>query len=266
MPRLQLGITLDSINQPLRSAVVIAAQAGVSGLVFDAVGPLGPDALGDTARREVRHLLQSHLLSPFALRCPLRRGLDELDGLEARLERLRRAMQLSFDLGARLILLGIGTIPAASDDPARIRMNTAVKELSQYGDRIGCRIALDVGMEPVETLLNLVASQDTGSLGLSIDPATLLMEKQPIESTLLASKGHLLHCYARDAIPRRIDRPAKEVLLGQGDIDWLAWLGTLEAIAYTGPLTIKQPTATQPLKDAKAAVNLLSTLGGISQS
>ena len=261
MPRLQLSITLDSINQPLRTAVVTAAQAGVSGLLFDAVGPLGPDALGDTARREVRHLLQSHLLSPVALRCPLRRGLDELDGLEARLERLRRAMQLSFDLGARLILLGIGAIPATNDDPVRHRMLSAVRELTQFGDRIGCRIALDVGQEPVETTLNFLASLDTGSLGLSIDPATLLMEKLPMESTLLATKGHLLHCYARDAIPRRIDRPAKEVLLGQGDIDWLAWLGTLEASAYTGPLTIKQTPSAQPLADSTKAVQFMRKLG-----
>lgn len=261
MPRMTVGITLETLGQPLRTAVVTAAQAGISGLVFDAVGPLGPDSLGETARREVRHLLQSHLLTPIALRCPLRRGLDEIDGLEARLERLRRAMQLSFDLGARLILLGIGSLPTAEDDPNRLRMRTTLTELAQFGDRIGCRIAIDVGMEPIEALLGFLVGLDTGSLGLSIDPATLLMEKLPIESTLLAAKDKLLHCYARDAIPRRIDRPAKEVLLGQGDIDWISWLGTLEATAYTGPLTIRQTTTSQPVEDAKAAVKFLRKLG-----
>ncbi len=261
MPRLTIGITLESLGQPLRSAVVTAAQAGIGGLVFDAVGPLSPDALGETARREVRHLLQAHLISALALRCPLRHGLDEVNGLEARLERLRQAMQLSFDLGARLILLGIGAIPAAEDDPTRHRMKTVLTELSQYGDRIGCRIAVDVGLEPIDIMLTFLQGIDTGSLGLSIDPATLLIEKQPIETTLLAAKGRLFHTYARDAIPRRIDRPAKEVTLGAGDVDWLAWLGTLEAIGYAGALTIRQAASSQPLNDARAAVQFFQRLG-----
>lgn len=261
MPRWTLGITLESLGQPLRNAVATAAKAGLSGLVFDAVGPLSPDSLGDTARREVRHLLQSHLLAPIALRCPLRHELHEIEGLESRLDRLRRAMQLSFDLGARLILLGAGTVPAQEDDPSRHRMMNALSELAQFGDRIGCRIALDVGLEPIEVLLGLLSAMDTGSLGLSVDPATLLMEKQPIESTLLATKGRLLHAYARDAIPRRIDRAAKEVQLGQGDIDWLAWLGTLEAIAYSGALTIRQQPSSQPLETARTAAQFLRKLG-----
>lgn len=262
MARWSIGITLESLGQPLRTAVVTAAQSGLQGLVFEAVGPLSPDALGDTARREVRHLLQSHLLSLYAIRCPLRHGLDELDGLETRLDRLRRAMQLSFDLGARLILMGIGTIPEGEDSPGRLRMKSAITELAQYGDRIGCQLALDVGLEPIETTIKFLEGIDTGSLGLSIDPATLLMEKLPVESTLLAVKGRLLHSYARDAIPRRIDRPAKEVLVGQGDIDWLAWFGTLEAIGYDGPITIRQAASAKPLEDAKSAVQFLRRIGG----
>jgi len=261
MPRLSIGITLESLGQPLRSAVVTMAQAGINGLVFDAVGPLSPDSLGETARREVKHLLQSHVISAIGLRCPLRHGLDELNGLEARLERLRQAMHLSFDLGARLILLGIGTIPTVEDDPARHRMKTVLSELSQYGDRIGCRIAVDVGLEPVEELLTFLQGIDTGSLGVSIDPATLLMEKQLLEPTLLAAKSRLFHTYARDAIPRRIDRPAKEVALGAGDVDWLAWFGTLEAIGYVGALTIRQTGTGQPLNDARAAMQFLRRIG-----
>lgn len=261
MRRLTIGVTLETLGQPLRTAMVTAAQAGISGLVFDAVGPLNPDSLGDTARREVRHLLQSHLISPIAMRCPLRHGLDEIKGLEARLERLRQAMHLSFDLGARLILLGIGAIPTSEDDPNRQRLKTVLNELSQYGDRIGCRLALDVGLEPIETMLALLQGIDSGSLGLSIDPATLLIEKQPFDTTVLAAKNRLFHSYARDAIPRRIDRPAKEVALGAGDIDWLAWFGTLEAISYSGAVTIRQAVSAQPLKDVTAAVEFLRRIG-----
>lgn len=254
-----IAVTLETLNQPLRSAVVVAAQAGIRGMVFDATGPLGPASLGETARREVRHLLQSHLLSPVALRCPLRHGLEELDGYETRLERLRLAMQLSFDLGAKMILLGLGTLPAEVTDPRYERIKSATTELAQFGDRIGCRIALDAGQEPVEHLLKLLQSIDTGSLGISLDPATLLMEKQPLEAGIFAVKGVLFHTYARDAIPRRVDRPAREVNLGQGDIDWISWFGTLEACQYRGAYTIRQPDGTVPT--LTTAVQLMRRCG-----
>ncbi len=170
-------------------------------------------------------------------------------------------MQLSFDLGARLILMGIGAIPVEATDPAYQRMLAAVTELAQFGDRIGCRIALDVGLEPVEQLLGFISKLDTGSLGLSLDPATLLMDKQPIEATVLAAKSHIVHTYARDAIPRRIDRPAREVAVGHGDIDWLSWLGTLQACNYSGAYTIKQSPGANPQAEISAAVQFLKKLG-----
>ena len=261
MSRFRLGMTLESLNQPLRTAVVTIAQAGITALVFDAIGPLGPASLGETARREVRHLLQSHLITPTALRCPLRHGLEELDGLEQRLDRLRQAMQLSFDLGARLILLGIGPVPEKQDDLRRQRMKIALHELAHYGDRVGCRIALDAGSEPIETLLGFIREIDTASLGVSIDPAAFLLEKLPVESTVLAAKGLIAHSFARDMIPRRLDRPAREVRLGEGDVDLITWLACLEAAGYDGSLTIRQPISAQPVEDARQAVALLRRLG-----
>jgi sugar phosphate isomerase/epimerase len=261
MPRLSIGITLETLGQPLRTAVVTAARAGVQSVVFDAVGSLSPDQLGETGQREVRHLAKTNNLTIAALRAPLRRGLEELDGLEVRMDRLRKAMDLAFQLGPRLLLLGIGTIPAREDDPVRQRMKTALSELARHGDRMGCRIALDAGLELPEVLRDFLKSFDAGSLGVSVDPAMLLMEKLPVDDTVRTLSRLVLHSYARDAVPRRIDRPAREVPLGSGDIDWFSWLGVLEEIGYTGPLTIRQAPFAQPLQEATQAVQFLRRLG-----
>jgi sugar phosphate isomerase/epimerase len=71
----------------------------------------------------------------------------------------------------------------------------------------------------------------------------------------------VLHTYARDAVPRRLDRSAREAPLGQGDIDWFAWLGVLEEASYAGPLTIRQAPLAQPLQEATKAVQFLKRLG-----
>jgi len=258
---LRIAITLEAIGAPIRTAVGFAAKAGCEGLVFDATGTLSPAQLTDTGRREVRQLLLSHRLQLVALRCPLRRGLEELDGLDARLDRLKKAISLANDLGPRLVLLGIGPVPEKEDDPVRQRMKSSLGDLLRYGDRIGCRIALDAGFEPAEVLIGFIRSFDTGSLGASVDPATLLMEKWPLEGTLRSLAGCVWHSYARDAVVRRLDQTAREVSLGQGDIDWFSWLATLEEIGYAGWLTIKQGPLTQPASEAKAAVEFLRRLG-----
>lgn len=261
MPRLPIGITLETLGQPFRTAVVTSGKAGVQSLVFDAVGQLSPDQLGETGQREVRHLVRANNLTLAAIRCPLRRGLEELDGLETRLARLKKAMELAYHLGPRLMLLGIGTIPEKDDDPVRQRLRTSLSDLARHGDRIGCRIALDAGLEPPEVMRDFLRTFDSGSLGVSVDPATLLMEKLPVEGTVRTLGGLVLHTYARDAVPRRLDRPAREAPLGQGDIDWFSWLGVLEEVGYTGPLTIRQATFDQPLQEATRAVQFLRRLG-----
>jgi L-ribulose-5-phosphate 3-epimerase len=270
MTRLQLAITLETLGLPVRQAMPVATRAGLEGIVFDAVGPLAPDQLSDTGRRELRQLFLSHRLATAAIRCPLRRGLDEPDGLEARIERLRRAMQLAFDVGPRLVLLGIGPIPPTLTPPlatgvegaaAKARLTESLAALARYGDKIGCRIALDAGYDPAEALESFLSTMDTGMLGFSLDPGLLLMEKQPMLATLQALAGRVWHAYARDAQARRLDRGAQEVGLGQGDVDWFAWLGGLEEIGYSGWLTIRQPKMSQPASEALAAVQFLRRLG-----
>ncbi|HMO36310.1 MAG TPA: TIM barrel protein [Gemmatales bacterium] len=256
-----ISVTLESLSQPLRLAVITAAKAGCQGMVFDATGVLSPTSLGETARRELRHLFQSHLLKPVGLRCPLRRGLDEWDGLEPRLERLRQAMQLSFDLGARLILLGLGEIPGELNDPKRQRLKTALQELTIFGDRIGCSIALDAGYGPVPHFTSFPHAFDTGVLGISRDPATLLREKISLTDTVFQTKNHISHTYARDMVARRLDRPAFDVPVGHGDIDWITWVSALEACSYAGSYTIRQPAVENALESCSQAVQFLKMLG-----
>jgi sugar phosphate isomerase/epimerase len=129
------------------------------------------------------------------------------------------------------------------------------------GDRIGCRIGLDVGLEPAGILMGFLKSFDSGSLGVSVDPAALLMERLPMELTLRTLAGTVLHTYARDAAARKLDRSAREVSLGAGDVDWFSWLRTLEEIGYKGWLTIRQEAMAEPGKELASAVGFLRKLG-----
>src|SRR5438094_9620148 len=110
MNRLKLGVRLESLGLPLRKALQYAQSLGVVGVQVDAAGDLSPSRLSATGRREFRHLLRSYNVELTALGCPLRRGLDVAEDQQPRLEHVRKVMQLSFDLGARRVVIEAGRV------------------------------------------------------------------------------------------------------------------------------------------------------------
>src|SRR5439155_24033062 len=118
-----------------------AARLGVRGVMVDAVGDLSPNTLSQTGRREFRNLLRTHNLELTALGCPLRRGLDEAQDQQPRIEHVRKVLTLAFDLGPRVVVVPAGRAPEAEDDRGR-RLREALRDLSQFGDRTGTLLAL----------------------------------------------------------------------------------------------------------------------------
>jgi len=108
MRQLRIGIRLESLGLPFRLSLQEAGKLGAAGIQVDAAGELSPRRLSHTGRRELRQLLRSHNLELTALGCPLRRGLDLADDLEARIEYVKQVLAMSFDLGPRLVIVQPG--------------------------------------------------------------------------------------------------------------------------------------------------------------
>lgn len=234
---MKLGVRLESLGLPFRSALAAAAKIGVRGAQFDAVGDFHPDRLGDTGRREVAFLLRSHGLEATALRCDVRRSLADESQLEARLDEVRKVMNLSFDLGARMVLVEASAIPDA-DDPRLSVLRESLSALITHGDRSGVAMALEVGNESPERMSAFLASLPVGMIGVNFNPANLLAKGfDPLEA-VTALKPWLLHAQAQDSRHGGSSRLAQSVKLGGGDIDWMALLGILSANEYSGWLVV----------------------------
>src|SRR6516165_9541935 len=107
---MKIGIRLESLGLALRRALQSAEGLGVAGVQVDAVGDLAPDKLSQTGRREFRHLLRGHNLELTALGCPMRRGLNVAENLDARIEHVRKVMTQSADMGPRRVVVEAGHI------------------------------------------------------------------------------------------------------------------------------------------------------------
>jgi len=257
MKRLQIGVSLASLGLPLRRGLEETARLGVAGVEVDAVGDLSPKTLSQTGRRQFLHLLQSHNLELAALGCPLRHGLDAAEDQEARIEHVKRALSLSYDLGARIVVVQAGRIPEEVDSARARLLSEALLSLGQHGDRTGTVLALETGLESGQALRSFLDRLDTGGLGVALDPANLLVNSfDPIESAR-ALQGRVVYAHAKDARRAGASRTAQEVALGHGDIDWMHYLGVLEEIEYRGWLTIIRAAGDNPLADVAAGVQFL---------
>jgi L-ribulose-5-phosphate 3-epimerase len=258
MKSFKIGIVVESTGLSVRQALIAAARMGARGVQVDGVRDLAPDALSETGRREFRNLLRSFDLELAALNVPVRRGLDVADDLQPRIERIRKSMQLAFDLGARRVVIACPKIP---DDPATTRaqlMREALAALGTFGDRIGCCVALEIGFDPAVKVKEYLETFDTGSLKVTYDPANFLLHGHDPLANLMPLGGLIAHVHARDARSAGLSRGLQEVPVGAGDIDWLAFTATLQILEFDGFLAVEREQGEDKLTDVTNGVKFLS--------
>jgi len=252
----KLGVRLESFGLPFRSALNEASRLGFAGVQIDAVGDLAPQHLGQSGRREFLHLLHSLSLELSALGCPLRRGLDSAEDQQPRIEHIRKTMALSYDLGARRVILGVPKVPEA-DDPRAALLREALVDLSSFGDRTGTVLALETGLDSGEKLDEYLNTFNTGSLGVNYDPANMLLNGfDPIQN-LTPLHRWLVHVHARDARRASASRGAGETGLGAGEIDWMTFVAVLDTLDYKGWLVLQRSEGQNRLADLANGVALL---------
>jgi sugar phosphate isomerase/epimerase len=241
---------------PLRQGLQAMEKLGVTRAQIDAVGDLAPQMLSGTGRRQFRKRLGQHNLELTAIGCPLRHGLDVAEGQQGRIEHIQNILGLSFDLGPRIVLIDAGRIPEEAESPGARRLIEALRALGRHAEHTGAVLALRTGCVSGEVLGRFLDQFDTGGLGVSLDPASLLSNGfDPYESAA-ALRGRVIYALATDA--RRATRPGSPALpLGQGTMDWTKYLSVLEEICYRGWLTIEQDAGDQSLRDVTAGVSFL---------
>lgn len=257
MKPLRIGIVAESTGLPFRQAVAQAAKMGAEGIQVNATGDLAPDALGESGRREIRNLLRSFAQDLAALNVPLRRGLDSAENLQPRIDHIRKAMQLAFDLGARRVVVPCPRIPTDADSPRAQTMRESLWALGAHGDRIGTVLALEIGFDPAAMVKPYLAGFDSGSLKVAYDPANMLMHGHDPVANLAPLKGRIAHVHARDARAGGVSQGIQEVPLGAGDVDWMAFTATLQVLEYDGFLTVERESGENKLADVAAGVKFL---------
>lgn len=253
---LKFALAAHAFPGPLRQAFRAAAKGGAKGVQIDVRDQFPLDDLGETARRELLHHLSELGLSLASLAFPLRRPLVEEQGLEMRLDALRRAMTLAFQLKAKTLTTRIGPVPADADSPEYKLLIDVLDDLARHGNHVGTILTIAPGRASAETLAKLAARVTAGPFGIDYDPAAFIVAGNDPLAALRDLYRTVVHVRVRDAI-RDVDGSGVEVAVGRGEVDWPETLALFAEMDYRGWLTVDRTAGDDPAGDVVRAVEYL---------
>jgi len=288
----KIGVIVDSYNVGVKEGLLKAKQAGADGVQIYAVkGEFAPEQLTMTDRKQWKSYIQSLGLDISALVGDLGgHGFKDIAENGWKIEKSKRIMELALELGTNIVTTHIGIVPPHETDRGYEAMHKACEELSRYAESMNAHFAIETGPETAAHLRSFLDSLGSKGVAVNFDPANMVMVTgdDPVQG-VYTLKDYIVHTHAKDGIkladidPRDVygdldyadgldhekmaelveKGPAfREVPLGEGSINWPAYVTALHEIGYKGYLTIEREVGIQPELDIQLAVDFLKKLKG----
>ena len=121
---------------------------------------------------------------------------------------------------------------------------------------------LETGQEPVDVLIQYLDDVAVDNLFVNFDPANMILygTGEPLPALeQLGSRVRSVHCKDATWSDRPGETWGREMPLGEGDVDFTAFLKTLQKIGYDGPLTIEREIPQEPERQ-KAEIGRIDIL------
>lgn len=189
-------------------------------------------------------------------------GLVPDEHWQANLALARETAATADKLGIRLVSLHAGFLPEDHNDPACAVLADRLEQVAAVFAGHDIRLALETGQEEAGHLDTFLASLKAENVGVNFDPANMILyaKGDPIAAleTLLP---RLYQIHIKDAIAT--SEPGtwgSEVPVGEGQVDWPAFLSLLKRAGYTGALCIEREAGDDRPGDIRRAKEFISSL------
>ena len=277
---MKIGVITNCFKKPHHEGIRLAGELGLAGVqIYATNGAFSPATLTEEQKTVYKNLLSENGLVVSALCADMGGfGFERAEDNPTRIEKTKRIVDLAVEFGASVITTHIGVIPDDKTDPRYGIMLDALTECGVYAKERGVTLAIETGPEKAKTLLAFI--EDTrGGIGVNLDPAnfTMVTGQDAVEAVHILGK-YIVHTHAKDGIMIDKNQIAadvyhafavggvealnacagfKEVPLGEGEVDWDAYLGALREVGFDGFLTIERECGADPTADIKTAVAFL---------
>lgn len=280
-----VGVLLDSFRTNWRDALKLAVKTGVTGIqVYATSGEFSPEAMSHAARREFLDAVKSHGLTISALCGDLGHGFSHKEQNPELIEKSRRILEMAKELETDVVTTHIGVVPTDASCEKYQVMQDACGKLAAYADELDAHFAIETGPETAVTLKGFLDGLHSTGVAVNLDPANFVMVTgdDPVQA-VYTLRDYIVHTHAKDgvklldgdplviygeAVDTTIEdsiREAKyfeELPLGEGNVDFPAYLKALDDIGYQGFLTIEREAGEDPVADILKAADFLRGLIG----
>jgi L-ribulose-5-phosphate 3-epimerase len=231
MGTLKIGVALWSFGETpdmasLEKSLETAVDVGVKGVQPWVVGGVldADDLTGQRARADIVKKIESYGLTITGL-CAHMPPFDDPDGLETRVERTKKALKLSVDLGAPIITGHVGHIPEDMEDPGWKLLAQSLGEVAEYGAEVGACLAIETGREGPEALKQFLDAIDSPGLKVNFDPSNT--RRFGVLHSLDVLADYVVHSHAKDG-------GKGSSTVGTGIVPWDEYIARMKEIGYDG--------------------------------
>ena len=198
---MKIGVISDSFRLNLHDGLKKAAEVGAQGVQIYAVsGEMAPENLNAQQRRDLKNYISDLGLEVAAL-CGDMGGhaFTREEDNAYKVDRSCRIMDLALDLDCHVVTTHIGVVPTDPAHPRYAVMQKACRQMGEYGDKVGCRFAIETGPELAVTLRSFLDSLGCKSMCVNLDPANLLMVSgdDPVKAVHTLAP-YIVHTHAKD--------------------------------------------------------------------
>ena len=179
-------------------------------------------------------------------------------------ERFQNAAALAQRLALPLVSFHAGFITRAGDGAAYEKIAERVGKIADLFQKHHVRVILETGQETADDLLAFLDDLDHPNLGVNFDPGNMILyaKGDPVASIKKLIK-RVEQIHLKDA--KRTEKPGTwgtEMVLGQGEVDWPAFIEMLKANDYAGDLIIEREAGKNGVGDIITSARVIGELLG----
>ncbi len=190
-------------------------------------------------------------------------GLVPVTYRYARIQELKSGSDFAKKLGVTDVITHVGFLPENPNTTEFTEVVCAIREVASYCKKNDQYFLFETGQETPVTLLRTIEAVGTGNLGINLDPANLIMygKGNPVDALDVFGK-YVRNIHGKDGCyPTDGNHLGAETPIGEGKVNYPAFISKLKGIGYSGPITIEREiSGEKQISDIKKAKTLLEAL------
>lgn len=194
---------------------------------------------------------------------PVTLGLVPVDFRYARIKDVMAASDFAKKIGVENVATHVGFLPETPNTEEYHSLVCALRYLAQHIKNNGQYFLFETGQETPVTLRRTIEDIGMDNLGINLDPANLILygKANPVDALDVFGK-YVRDVHGKDGCyPTDGRNLGEEMPLGEGKVNFPAFIAKLKEIGYDGPITIEREiSGEKQIEDIKKAKALLEEL------